>query len=164
MPTARKLVSVTATTVVLPRPKPPGEGERNGADSSVAHSAVSHSAVSHSAVTHSAVTHSAVAHSSAAPHSSSAAARSNILGAAAPVEPAADTNADVDVEEKSGVVSLPAILPGKPEAGLSTRFGVMILAFSECVSRRDVVDCDVVNSYFVGDGLGPARQTRAHRV
>ena len=85
MSTARKLVSVTATTVVLPRPKPPGESDRHGVDAAAAH----------------------------------------FSAATAPADPSADTHADVDADEKSGVVELPAILPGKPGAGLSTRFGAL---------------------------------------
>jgi hypothetical protein len=48
----------------------------------------------------------------------------------------------VDADEKSGVVALPAILPGKQEAGLSTRFGALatlgVVALGLCYGAYSV--------------------------
>src|SRR5262249_49084025 len=57
--------------------------------------------------------------------SSSAQPSSAQPSSAQPSTPGADTHRDMDADEKSGVVSLPAILPSKAGPGVSTRFGAL---------------------------------------
>ncbi len=97
MSSARKLVSVTATTLVLPqRPLVPPEGR--SPDSSRSSDA-------------------------AAPGSSSISASSAAFAAGAPsfAAPAAES----DVEEKSGIVSLPLLMPAAPDPAARTRIGAI---------------------------------------
>jgi hypothetical protein len=111
---ARKLVSVTATTLVLPRRAPVKPDERGD-----------------------------VASERPASFSGGAASNSAASAHASPQKAArADTYPDVDAEEKSGVVSLPTLLPTKPEAGVSTRLGALatlgVIAFGLCYSVYSV--------------------------
>ena len=120
MSSARKLVSVTATTLVLPRPGASAQPEAGGSDARGSDARGSDARGSD-------------ASSGAFPRgrdprgidSRSFDSRSFEAQSSAPSGTPADTNTDVEVEEKSGVVALPVLLPGRLDAGWSTRLGAL---------------------------------------